>query len=373
VGNLDRARQQFEYATRLDAEFAAAYAGLAETYSRIFRGRREPNVVPLARTAAERAVVLNGRFANAHLALGAVLADSNLPDDAVRELETALKLDSLDPAAYLELARLQRAQRKFSEAEQTYLRAITARPDDWQSYSQLAVFYSSQQRDADAEKFFRKVTELAPDGPIGYRNLGATLFRLGRKTDAEVMIKKSLAIRPTVQALSNLGALMMFMGRYSEAVHAMEDTAKMAPAEAPNNYLVWGNLGDAYWLSKASPEKSRAAWTTAVQIAERQLSGTKVDAELLGLLAKYQAKLGHPAESHARATQALAYAPESAMVHYQAGLAHALLGEKEQGFAELKAAIERGYSINEIQVAPELASLRSDPRFEGIIRRDTGR
>jgi Flp pilus assembly protein TadD len=305
--------------------------------------------------------------------LGAVLADSNLPDDAVRELETALKLDSLDPAAYLELARLQRAQRKFSEAEQTYLRAITARPDDWQSYSQLAVFYSSQQRDADAEKFFRRVTELAPDGPIGYRNLGATLFRLGRKTEAEVMIKKSLAIRPTVQALSNLGALMMFMGRYSEAVHAMEDTAKMAPAEAPNNYLVWGNLGDAYWLSKASPEKSRAAWTTAVQIAERQLSGTKVDAELLGLLAKYQAKLGHPAESHARATQALAYAPESAMVHYQAGLAHALLGEKEQGFAELKAAIERGYSINEIQVAPELASLRSDPRFEGIIRRDTGR
>jgi Flp pilus assembly protein TadD len=268
---------------------------------------------------------------------------------------------------------LQRAQRKFPEAEQTYQRAIAARHDDWQSYSQLAIFYSSQQRDSDAERFFRKVTQLAPDGPIGYRNLGATLVRLGRNPEAEVMMKKSLSLRPTVQAYSNLGTLMMFLGRYPDAVQAMEEATKLAIVETPNNYLVWGNLGDAYWLSKSSPEKSRAAWTKAAQIGEHQLSGTPADAELLGLLAKYQAKLGNPAESKTRATQALKYAPESAMVHYQASLAHTLLGEKEQGFAELKAAIERGYSISEIRVAPELATLRSDPKFDGIIKRDTGR
>ena len=373
AGNMDRARQQFEEATRLDSGFAAAYAGLAETYSRIFRARRETNVLPLARAAAERAVALNTRFAGAHLALGAVLADLNQPDDAVRELEAALKLDSLDPAAYLELARVQRAQRKYPEAEQTFLRAIAARPDDWQSYSQLAVFYSSQQRDADAEKFFRKVTELAPDGPTGYRNLGATLFRLGRNSEAEVMMRKSVALRPTVPAYSNLGALMMFLGRYSDAVRAMEEATKLAPDAAPNNYLVWGNLGDAYWLSKASPEKSRAAWTKAAQIGERQLTGKPADSDLLSLLALYQAKLDNPVEAKARAAQALAFSPESAVVHYQASLAYTLIGDKERGFAELKAAIERGYSKSEIRAAPELATLRSDPKFESITKRDAGR
>jgi tetratricopeptide (TPR) repeat protein len=314
-------------------------------------------------------VVLNGRFANAHLALGAVLADSNQPDQAVQELEAALKLDSLDPAAYLELARVQRAQRKFKEAEETYQRAIAARHDDWQSYSQIAVFYSSQQRDADAEKFFRKVTQLAPDGPIAYRNLGATLFRLGKNSDAEAMIKKSIALRPTVPAYSNLGALMMFLGRYPDAVRAMEDATKLATTEAPNNYLVWGNLGDAYWLSKADLEKSKAAWTKATQIGEQQLRGTPADAELLSLLANYQAKLGNKTESARRAGEALKLASASAIVRYQLSISYTLLGDKERGLAELEKAVELGYSVSEIRMAPELASLRSDPKFEGIIKR----
>ena|SRR5690242_11107283 len=373
AGNTDRARQRFEEAIRLDSQFAAAFAGLAETYTRIYRNLKRAEDLQLARAAAERAVMLNPQFANAHLALGAVFVDSNEPEEAARELETALTLDSLDPVAYLELAGLRRSQRKFREAEQTYLRAITARPDDWQSYSRLAVFYFSQQRDADAERMFRKVIELSPDSPIGYRNLGATLVRLGRNREAEQMMRKSLALRPTVQGYNNLGTLLMFMSRYAEAVRVMEEAAQLAPTESPNNYLLWGNLGDAYWLSKGDPEKSKEAWRKAVQAGEHQLSGSAADAELLSLLAKYQAKLNSPTESLARLSQALSYAHDSAVVHYQASLTYTLLGNRELGLAELTAAAKLGYSVSEIRVAPELAPLRSDPRFESILKSAGGR
>ena len=162
----------------------------------------------------------------------------------------------------------------------------------------------------------------------------------------------------------------MFEGRYAEAVHVMEQGAKLAPGEAPNNYRVWGNLGDAYWLARSYADKRDAAWRQAAQVCERQLNGTAGDAEILSHLAKYHAKLGHRSESMERAAEALKYSPASAMVHYQVSLAYTLLGEKERGFAELAVAVEHGYSVNEIRVAPELARLRSDPRFDGITKRD---
>jgi tetratricopeptide (TPR) repeat protein/tRNA A-37 threonylcarbamoyl transferase component Bud32 len=369
AGNLERARREFEEAIQTDPKFAAAYVGLAETDLRLFRIGRRPEVLQGARQAAERAAELNPRFANAHMALGAVFGESNQPAAAVRELETALKLDPLDPAAYRELAQVYQSQGRFGEAERTYQRAIAARAGDWQSHSQLGVFYFSQQRDADAERLFKKVVELAPDNHVGYRNLGATLFRLGRNREAEAQFRKSLSLRPSALGYSNLGALLMFDSRYGEAAEVMEQAAQLAPQEAPARFRLWGNLGDAYWLARADPEKSRAAWRRAADIARGLRTGGPADAELTSFVAMYEAKIGNWPEALQSITEALKAAPASATVHYQAGLVYALKGDQQRALAELAEAAGRGYSLNEIKLAPELAALRSAPAFDNLMKR----
>jgi serine/threonine-protein kinase len=366
AGNLQKARDAFEEATRQDPDFAAAYVGLAETLWRLYRDRRDPAQLAAARAAGLQAVQFNQRLAGAHTALGTVLAESRQLREAEQEFETARKLDPLDPAVYRELAALYQSQRRFRDAERVLLDAIAIRPGDWISHNEIGVFYRSQQKYADAERSYRRVVELAPDNYIGYRNWGVALVSLGRNRDAEEAFRKALDLRPAASVYNNLGALFMFEKRYADAVPMMEKATELAPTEMANSFRVWGNLGDAYWLAKLDLQKARDAWLHAAQMVEQQLVGSEADAENLSLLAKYRAKLGERREAIRRIENAIQYAPGSAVVRYQAGLTYSLLGEKERAIAELRLAVARGYSASEIQAAPESQPLRTDPLFASL-------
>lgn len=69
---LGQARTDFEQAIALDAKFAPAYAGLAETYDMLREYSTLPSekAYPLARQAAQRALTLDPNLADAHAALG---------------------------------------------------------------------------------------------------------------------------------------------------------------------------------------------------------------------------------------------------------------------------------------------------------------
>ena len=60
-----------------------------------------------------------------------------------------------------------------AEAEATYRKAISLRPQYWAGYSWLGAFYREQGRYDDAAKMFQEVITLAPDNFRGYSNLGA--------------------------------------------------------------------------------------------------------------------------------------------------------------------------------------------------------
>ncbi len=366
-GNLDRALQEFDAAARSDPKFAPALVGLAQANLLKFRRTGDQHTLEAARDAALRSLELNSLLPSAHVAMGAVLAESHKYDDAVRELEAALKFDPRDPAAYRELAAVYRAQQRLGEAEQVYQKAIAARPGDWLSYSNLATFYHSRQRYADAADMFRKATELTPDNDIAYRNLGNELIALGRHREAEQMLKKAIALRQATLTYANLGALYMLQGRYREAVPVMEQAVQLAQLERPNEYRIWGNLGDAYRYSQAPGERSVAAYRHAIELAEKQLRNSASDASHLSLLANYHAKLGEKAKAVERIEAALRYAPNDGPVRFRASIVYTLLGSIDRALDEVAAAIGFGYSLDEIRLAPELSALKSNPRYNSLI------
>ena len=59
-----------------------------------------------------------------------------------------------------------------AEAEATFRKAISLRPQYWDGYTWLGFFYWQQGRYEDAAKAFQEVINLAPDNFRGYSNLG---------------------------------------------------------------------------------------------------------------------------------------------------------------------------------------------------------
>lgn len=101
---LEKSKDCFEEAIRLDPEYALAYVGLADLYTvqGIYAYAPESEVGPKARAAVERALAINGELADAYRALGFIQI---FIDWDVRAAEQTLQRAlALDPASALSYA-----------------------------------------------------------------------------------------------------------------------------------------------------------------------------------------------------------------------------------------------------------------------------
>jgi len=72
----------------------------------------------------------------------------------------------------------------------------------------------------------------------------------------------------------------------------------------------------------------------------------------------YSARLGDHTQAEPLLGHVMALAPKSASVHFRAGLAYELLGERDAAIAALTKAVELGYPLKLIQAEPDLLELR---------------
>jgi len=198
-----RASEYFQRAIEADPQYAAAYAGLATTYSlQGLSGDLTPQEAgERMREAALNAVDLDDGLAEAHAALGAYLD--------VHEWDSAA-------------------------AEREYLRAIELDP----SYSWVRHFYgillaaAGRLEEAVAQK--RKAVELDPLAPQPSNSLGHTLLAVGRDEEAHAAFRNALELDSTSSAAhAGLGAHYEATGDLENAVHAHRRAVELAPT-SPN-------------------------------------------------------------------------------------------------------------------------------------------
>jgi len=361
--SLDRAISAFQQALQQDPDYAPALAGLGEAYGRKYRKTRDPQWIGEAQRSATRAVELNDRLAPAYLTLGLVHHDEGRYDEAVARFQRALKLNPVDPAAYRELARAYAARGQQQEAVQAFQKAIDLWPDYWAGHSYLGDYYFRHGRDQDAERCFLRAVELAPDSDLAYRNLGAIYLRLGRLEDAARMTQRALELRPTAQGRSNLGVIYQFQGRFSDAVRMFQ----RAVQEGGNDRRTWGNLAESYRWASEPGGKAAETYRQAVKLAERDLSVNRRDAEARASLAIYCLGLADRARALREIAEARRLAPGNKNVLFQSVLVSEMSGRRERALEALRAALQRGYPVPEVQWHPDLASLRQDPRYASVL------
>ncbi len=225
------ARQMFERAIELDAEYALAHAGVADCCSFLYQYfDASPGNLRRADAASRRALELAPSLAEAHASRGLAVSLSGRFEEADTEFEMAMKLDPKSFEAAYFYARSCVAQGKNEDAAKWFERAIAVRPDDYAALALLATTYQALGRSDEsiqtsrrAYDTARKHLELTPDDPRALYMGAMSLSALGETEKARDWNRRALAMDPDdPSVLYNIACAFAVEGQNREAISTLK-------------------------------------------------------------------------------------------------------------------------------------------------------
>jgi tetratricopeptide (TPR) repeat protein len=212
---------------------------------------------------------------------------------------------------------------------------------------------------AGAELEFKRAIELNPSYPTAYQWYGQMLGAEGRGEDALEEHKRALIIDPlSLIIASGTGHRLYLLRRYEEAAASLRDALEMDD-NFPNAH--W-NLGLVYAQLKEFPSA-----VSELQKADTLFRGNPL---VLGALGYVYAASGDPSHARTVLRQLENQSRQQYVDPESFALIYAGLGNKDKAFEWLMKAIDdRQGWVTFIKGEPMLDNLRSDPRFEALLRR----
>ena len=228
--SLEIAKRLFQRAIQLDANYAQAYAGLADCESELYMSSYSEATPESILAASTKALELDPSLAEAHASRGLALSTLEYHKEAEREFELAM---GLDPNLFEVLkfyARLCQAQGRYAEAAGYFERAAAARPDDIRCPILLAQAYKDLGRQDEADRALRRSLEKIErelERHPEHANaaaLGATaLARLGEKSRARDWASLALLLEPDdVLTRYNAACAYALIGEADMAIELLE-------------------------------------------------------------------------------------------------------------------------------------------------------
>lgn len=362
--NIENAISVFRHALEKDKGFAGAYAGLGEAYWHKFEHTHDKALVNEATKACQSAVDKDASLAQANTCLGLVYQGTGKYEMAAAEYQKASSREPTLDAAQTGLARAYESLNRLQEAEQSYKSVIALRPDYWAGYNRLGTFYLRNGKLEEAAQMYTQVTSLVPDSFTGYANLGITRIQQGRYEEAIEPLERSLKIRKTGQGTSNLATAYFQAKRYTDAARLLEEATTLDP----QNYEIWGNLGDAYYWAPGMRDRAAAAYRKALELGEEQRKVNPRDAHMLSYLAGYHAMLGEKENAQVRIGEAERLTPRDPEVLYYAALVGVQSGDRNGTLDMLERAVAAGYPAAGVRDTPNFSVLAEEPRFKMLVQ-----
>jgi tetratricopeptide (TPR) repeat protein len=223
----------FERAIAKDAQFAAAYAGLADAYNLLAQyGYVQPSeAMETARAAAKQALTLDPGLAEGHVALAAITEayDWNWTA-AEREYRRAIELNPALPAAHLWYGMFLRDQGRLNEGIAELRRAARLEPVSEMISVNFASALMSKGDYSAALEQAQTASELNPNS-VSSQLLLANVYRcLARKADAEAALARAEeAAGDNPHGLSALAGIYAHNGRLDKGallMRRLQDLAK---------------------------------------------------------------------------------------------------------------------------------------------------
>ena len=364
--NIQGAIGEFDFALKIDPNYARAYAGMGEAYWLGFRESNNTNDwIGKAAENCRKALALTPDIAEGHSCLGNVFNSQGKYRDAVDEFKKAVTLDRSGDEPLRGVADAYEKLGDIASAESAYQQAIALRPQYWGGYNALGAFYFRQSRYPDAVRTCRRVIELAPENFQGYFNLGGVLLAQGQYSEAIAVLQRSIQIRPTLEAYSNLGGAYFALRKFADAAQMYQQGLSLDNRDS----VIWGNLGDALYWTPGRRADAGSAYRNAISRATAKLQVNPRDGNLLALRATYHAMVGDRPVASSDLQRALELAPADADVRFRAALVHNHFGELEETLSALEKAVAAGYPPSAIRDTPDFDALRDNPRIQAMLKK----
>jgi TolB-like protein/DNA-binding winged helix-turn-helix (wHTH) protein/Tfp pilus assembly protein PilF len=294
------------------------------------------------------------------------LNKAQVPADAHKAIDYFLQAIDKDPSHALAHAGLAAAYDDLGEGEgspssETFSKAKAAAAkavelDDTLAEGHAAFATAVMNLDWDwarAEREFRRALEINPNSAPVHAGYSLYLTKVGRLPEAISEAKREREIDPLrLNSYMDVGQMYYYARQYDQA---LEQTRKAFELD-PNVNASW-LLGFIYAQKGIYPD--------AIRAFEQERGNPYV----LGHLGNAYARSGRVTEAHETIAE-LKERLQKENVTYSISLVYAGLGEKDQAFEWL----ERAYKAHDkgltyLKVDPPLDPLRSDPRFQDLLRR----
>jgi tetratricopeptide (TPR) repeat protein len=190
---LNKAAERLEESTRIDADFALAWAWLSIVREyRVAAGMARPNqAMPASRDAAERAVALDPDCGEAHVALGIVKLQYDWDWTAAKaELDRALEAIPGSAFALEWRAHWYEAQGRMNEAISETERALARDPLSSVILGDAAAQYLSLSQPERALPFAQKAVDLNPDEAAPRSVLAEVLLLAGHQEKSRQIVEE---------------------------------------------------------------------------------------------------------------------------------------------------------------------------------------
>jgi serine/threonine-protein kinase len=211
----------------------------------------------------------------------------------------------------------------------------------------------------EAEKEFKRALELNPNSARAQLYYGLHLIQEGKTDEAIAAIAHACDLDPLTPYNSSVLAWAYYLARRPDvAIAQLQNMIRMDPNFVVARYT----LGLAY-EQKEMYEQAMAEFKEAQRLdSESWLPGV--------MSAHVYAAWGNRDEARRRLTEVKRTAEQKHVDPYNIGVIHAGLGEKDQAFEWFEKAWQvRSEELQFIKVDPRIDSLRSDPRYENLLRR----
>jgi TolB-like protein/Tfp pilus assembly protein PilF len=263
---LLKSAECFEQAAAIDPEAAMAHAGLAMVYATLPITSDFPSGESFtkARAAARRALAVDDRVAEAHVAL----CSTHFWHDwdwakAEEEGRKAIALDSNSAWAHLRYAHVLSNEAKHTEAIEEIERARLLDPLSLIVNAMSGMFRYQARRYAEAIPHFMAALELNPKFWVAHVNLAKTLGAMGRTDEAFAEAQRAREFSGgSSEPISLEGYLLARLGRRADAekrIGELEELARQNYVPPYNFATVYLGMEDAgrsmEWLERGFAER----------------------------------------------------------------------------------------------------------------------
>ena len=250
----------------------------------------------------------------------------------------------------------------FPKAKAAALKALELDDTLPQAHATLALTHEKFDWDfSAAEKEFRRAIELDPSYPTAHHWYGLFLSEIGRHEEAIAQSERAYELDPLSPIISNARAAVSYNARqYDRAIDAARKTIELDK----NLNISWVSLGLSLEQKEMYPE-SIAALEEAVRLSERWI-------QAVAALAHADAVSNRRVEARPLVEELKRRSERGQDALVNIALVYAGLGQNDEAMAWLDEAY-RGRSAWLLQLSlkvdPRWDALRSDARFQDLLRR----